>query len=228
VPDTVSGIRHYFSSVYFKSTSEIWLGGGDGTAWNYDGMNFRKYILDTNFGRAQEWTNTYLLSDGSDKICCVQVRDSVNFNNSWGIRYFKFYRLNSSGDFELTASNRYENTYGPAFVKKAGNSLYAVAKDGLYSFDGYTFNKITDIGPILHPYYSAAGAGLNDIMISGIEEVSGNQVQCLYNWNGVKWSKESKSISQYYYTTYLAFVNNMYVTVESENMSSILKFLKRN
>jgi hypothetical protein len=228
VPDTVSGISHYFSSVYFKSTNEIWLGGGDGTAWKYDGMNFRKYILDTNSGNPQNWTNTYLFSDGSDKICCVQVRDSVNFSNTSGIRYFEFYRLNSSGDLELTTSIKYDNVYGPAYVKRAGNSMYTVSKDGLYSFDGYTFNKITDIGPISHPYYSAAETGLNDIMISGTEEDKGNQVQCLYNWNGVKWSKESKSISQYFYTNYLIYVNNMYVTIESENKSSIIKFLKRN
>ena len=104
--------------------------------------------------------------------------------------------------------------------------MYAVAKDGLYSFDGYTFNKITDIGPILHSYY-AAGTGPNDIMISGMEEVNGNQVQCLYNWNGLKWSKESKYISPYFYTNYLTYVNNMYVSIESENMSTIIKFLKR-
>jgi len=226
--DTVSGKNHKFTSVYCKSPNEIWLGGGDGTAWKYDGIKFKKYMLDT-VGISDPGVYSYLLSDPNNNICCVQVRDSTNPEVTWGIRYFKFYKLNNNDEFELTCSQKYVNTEGPAFPKRVGNNMYTATKEGLFEFDGYNFSKVTDIGPIKHPLGYIAGTGPNDLMISGSEPISWFQAGCLYHWNGIKWSKENKFLSINLFPSYLAYVNNMFVCVDSNPQeSTYIKFLRKN
>ncbi len=226
--DTFSGDHHEFTSIYCKSPNEMWLGGGDGTAWKYDGILFTKYILDT-VGIPNLGIYSYLLSDANDKTCCVQVRDSTNPEVTWGIRYFKFYKLNNNDEFELTCSQKYVNTDGPAFPKRVGNKMYTATKEGVFEFDGYNFSKVTDIGPIKFPLGYVAGTGPNDLMISGSEPINGYQSACLYHWNGIKWSKENKILPFELRPTYLVYVNNMYICVDYNPMlPTIIKFLKKN
>lgn len=226
--DTVSGKNHKFTSIYCKSPNEMWLGGGDGTAWKYDGQKFTKYLLDT-VGISDHGNYSYLLSDGNDNICCVQVRDSTNPQVTWGIRYFQFYKLNTNSEFELISSKKYINTDGPAFPKRVGNNMYTATKEGLYEFDGYNFSKVTDIGTIKFPLGYVVGTGPNDLMISGYESFNGYPSACLYHWNGIKWSKENKYLSFNAFGTYLVYVNNMYICVDfNPLLPTYIKFLKRN
>ena len=231
--DTVSGINHTFASVYCKSPNEIWLGGRDGTAWKFDGINFSKYIIDTNYGSSSHYISTRILTDGNNNLCCVHLRDSTNYNVTSGIRYFKFYKFNNnSGEFDLLTSIKYKDqhgSYGPSTPRRIGNKMYTVSSEGLFEFDGYTFNKITDIGPILHPHPYVAGTGPNDLMISGILETNLNQSVCLFNWNGKKWSKEDRFLSNASSSNYLVYLNNMYICVDFIPTYNIfIKFLKRN
>jgi len=230
--DTVSGIQHKFASVFCKSTNEIWLGGGDGTAWKYDGDNFNKYMIDTNYVSSSQSIMTYMLTDGNNNLCCVYLRDSTNYNVTSGILYFKFYKFNNNnGEFELLTSIKYKDqngSYGPCTPKRIGNKMYTVSSEGLFEFDGYTFNKITDIGPILHPYPYVAGTGPYDLMISGYESVNGFPTACLYHWNGTKWSKENKFLSYNDFASYLVYVNNMYICVDYYPQSpTFIKFLRK-
>ena len=232
--DTLSGINYYFSSIYYKSPNEMWLGGGNGTAWKYDGVNFSKYIIDTNYGSStKQHIITYLLNDGNNDLCCVHLRDSTNNNYTSGILYFKFYKFNNNnGEFDLLTSIKYKDqngSYGPCTPRKIGNKMYTVSSEGLFEFDGYSFNKITDIGPIIQPYPYVAGTGPNDIMISGRTEINSNYYAGLYHWNGNKWSKENKFISFSNGSSYLVYVNNMYICVDyMSNYPTFIKFLKKN
>jgi hypothetical protein len=226
--DTVSGSHHEFTSIYCKSPNEMWLGGGDGTAWRYDGTKFHKYFLDT-VGISDPGVYSYLLSDPYNNICCVQIRDSSNEIGTSGIRYFKFFKFNNNNEFELTSSKIYINSEGPSIPKRVGNNMYSVTKEGLYNFDGYNFTKIIDIGQIEEPMVDIAGTGPNDLMISGRTNVNNNYKPCLYNWNGKRWSKENKFLSNTMHSTYLTYVNNMYICVDYVwPNSTFIKFLKRN
>jgi hypothetical protein len=231
--DTASGIQHKFASVFCKSPNEIWLGGRDGTAWKYDGVKFIKYIIDTNYVSSNQIISLGMLTDGNNNLCCVYLRDSSNYNETAGIRYFKFYKFNNNnGEFDLLSSIRYKDqngSYGPSTPRRIGNKMYTVSSEGLFEFDGYTFTKITDIGPIIQPYPYVAGTGPNDIMISGRTENNSKYSVCLFNWNGIKWSKEDKVLSHANGSTYLIYINNMYICVDyMPPYFAFIKFLKRN
>lgn len=226
--DTISGNRHEFTHVYCKSPNEIWLGGGDGTAWKYDGTKFTKYLLDTNF-IGQGPRMTYLLTDGNDNLCCVQIRDSGSAF-SYSVRYFDFYKFNNIDKFELLTEKRFDDYDTPAFPKRVGNKMYTVSRKGLFEFDGYNFNKIIDIGPIEDPLGYVAGTGPDDLMIAGrISSHNTLNTPCTYHWNGKKWSKEDKFLSYTNFASYLTYVNNMYVSVEcAPEWATFVKFLRKN
>lgn len=226
--DTVSGKNHKFTSIYCKSPNEMWLGGGDGTAWKYDGIKFTKYLLDTT-GILDPGVYSYLLTDGYDHICCVQVRDSSNSIGTYLVRYFNFYRLNNNNEFDLLSSKKYTNVDDPAFPKRVGNKMYTATRRGVFEFDGYNFNKIIEIGTIKDPLVYVAGTSPNDLMISGRSIENNNTASCLYHWNGKRWSKEDKFLSYALFSSYLVYVDNMYICVDyMPNYASFIKFLKKN
>jgi hypothetical protein len=228
--DTVSGIHHEFASVFCKSPNEIWLGTRNGTAWKYDGLNFAKYIIDTNYGSSTEQQIiTYLLNDGNDNLCCALVRDSSNDIGTSGNRYFNFYILNTNEEFKLKTAIKYNNNFGPAFLNKVGNRMYTVTRDGLFEFDDHSFLKITDIGPIKNPWNNVVGTGPYDLMISGRIETSFGYSVCSFHWNGKKWSEENKFLSYSSSTIYTAYLNNMFICADyTPNNYTLIKFFRKN
>ncbi len=171
----------YFTSISARSNNEVWLSTENGNVYKFDGVNFQKFPFDTSGS-----TFSYFLKDENNNFCYAR----------------KIYYGVSSVDSALTEIYRYNGfswnriyrkmLYGGGtyfFFQNVGNEIFGVGDNVLYKFNGSDFVTVLTVGnAFLMLNGEVSGQNLNSIMCKGYDFSA--RKDCIYHWNGQKWSKE--------------------------------------
>lgn len=211
--------------IFVKESNEVWITGGNKYAMKYDGNRIKKYYFPDTL-----YDDSYILLDDNNNTCLLRT---YNTSNGQGTGYkiiMKFYKL-INDEFVFYSYHEYNSEgvnsiYAPGNI---GNKICAYAKDGIYEFDGYNYNKTVDAGDIsllMTAPRKFKKASINNVLLKG---TIGNEVNSrIFHWNGNKWSLEKGYV--YYIDCivhYFFYVNNVFIGFGNNGIYSYLYFYKK-
>lgn len=169
-----------FFTLYSPALNELWLSASKGKVYRFDGNNFQTFNFDTNYWNIapfmkDEVNNIYFTGKifyGSNIVDSVLI-EMQKYNNSMWENIYTSTRHGSEINF---------------FTQNIGNEIFAVGDQQIYKFNNSNFDPALKIDAFLLSDGIVSGSSISSLTCKGYDFSS--QTDCLFNWNGNKWSKE--------------------------------------
>lgn len=171
----------YFHSVYSRAYNEHWLSSTKGKVYKFDGSNFTGFSFDTSYWyidpfMEDEFGNVYFSSkiyEGSPMV----TNTKVGLHKYNGTNWQTVYSEDIAGGYG-----------GTFFTGNISRQIYCTLDDELRFFNGTAFTIFAKGEHFFFIDAGFAGSSPSNIFISGFSLIDHNDY--LYNYNGVRWSKE--------------------------------------
>jgi hypothetical protein len=169
-----------FYTVYSRSQNELWLSASKGRVYKFDGNNFETFNFDTNYWNItpfmkDELNNNYFAGKifyGSFVVDSVLI-ELQKYNNSTWEKIYASVRHGRDINF---------------FTQNIGSEIFGISDQQISRFNGSNFVLAISTDAFSLSDGMVSGPMVNSLTCRGYD--FSLQTDCLFNWNGNKWSKE--------------------------------------
>ena len=169
-----------FYTVYSKSQNELWLSASKGRVYRFDGNNFQTFNFDTSYSNIAPFmkdglNNIYFTGKifyGSFVVDSMLIELQMYNNSAWEKIYTS---VRHSGEIYF-------------FTQNIGSEIFGISEQQISKFNGSNFVTAIQIDAFSFLDGTVSGPSINSLTCKGYD--LSLQTDCLFNWNGNKWSKE--------------------------------------
>lgn len=180
IADT-SDRSEYFHSIYSKSHNEHWLSSPKGKVYKFDGSNFQGFSFDTNYW----YIDPFMKDEAGNVYFSSKTYEGNTFVTNTIVEMHKY---NGSAWQTVYSENLGGGIGGTFFTENIGNRIYCTMDRYISYFNGSDFTDHITSEDFFFIDIGFAGSSPGNIFISGFSLRDHNEY--MYNYNGIKWSKE--------------------------------------